>query len=372
MQKFIRKIKTIAVCALICSSLVSIAQAKPAPKGGGMPPAFVEVTQVQYGSVQGSVSATGTAVANPGIVVRSEVAGRITDVYFKSGADVAAGTQLIQIYPDIIKAQNAQDISALQLAKLNYERYAQLYASRTVSKADYDNAFANLAEARAKVAGSTAQLSQTLVHAPFTGRLGVTLVSVGQYINIGDNIVSLQTLDPIYVDFSVPETYSGQIAVGQDLTAHLDAYPGIKFSGKVYAVESLLDKTTRSFNVRAALPNPDKKILPGSFADINLLIGSKIQVIKIPQTAIVYSTDGNYVYRVINGKAVKTPVTLGDRDAQNVVVQDGLKVGETIVTAGQLKIMMDGSPVIVAPPAGVVPSANAAPAKTALVPQKNK
>lgn len=323
---------------------------KKATQKSALPPVVVEVAKVSSSTIYDQLTATGTLISFPGVVVKPEIAGRVTNVYFKSGDEVQAGTPLIEIYPDIIKAQLLQSQSELKLNQLNFERYAKLYATRTVSKADYDQSKANLDSSTAKVAQMQANLGQTLIKAPFSGHLGVNLISLGQYISVGQDIVSLQSLDPIYVDFTIPEIYTSKIAVNQEVKIQSDAYPDEVFKGKVVAIDPLVNQSTRSIKVRAEIANKDKKLLPGAFAEVILFVGSAKQVIKIPQTAIIYDPNGNYVYKVIDNKAVKAMVTLGARDDKNIVIQNGLVVGDVVVTAGQLKIAQEGTPVIVATP----------------------
>ena len=352
MAKMKIKLTTLFCTTLICGAFIvtNSAVAKDNSKStqeAAIPPAMVETATVQYSTVFDQLTATGTLVAIPGVVVKPEISGRITNVYFKSGDEVKAGTPLIEIYPDIMKAQLLQSQAELKLNKLNFDRYAKLYTTRTVSKADYDQAKAAFESSVAKVAQSQASLNQTLIKAPFDGHLGVNLISIGQYISVGQDIVSLESLDPIYVDFTVPEIYTSKVAINQLVKIKSDAYPDDKFQGKIVAIDPLVSQAARSLKVRAEIANKDKKLLPGSFADVVVFVGAAQQVIKVPQTAITYDSNGNYVYRVVANKAVKTLVTLGARDNQNIVVKRGLKVGDTIVTAGQLKISQDGTPVVI-------------------------
>lgn len=320
---------------------------------GAMPPAIVEVAPVKYSVIYDKVTATGTLTAFPGVVIKPEISGRITNIYFKSGDKVAAGASLIELYPDIVKAQLTQAQAELKLAQLNFDRYARLYETRTVPKADYDKSKSALDASKGKVEQAQASLSQTLIRAPFAGRLGIIQVSLGQYISAGQDMVSLEALDPIYVDFGVPETYVGKIVVGQELNVRIGSYPNETFRGRVQAIDPLVNQRTRSMTVRAAIPNKDEKLLPGVFADVTLFLSGEKKILEISQTAIVYDPNGDYVYRVIGGKAVKTVVKLGARDAKSVVVQSGLNEGDVIVTAGQLKITLGPGdapvPVIVLP-----------------------
>jgi len=238
----------------------------------------------------------------------------------------------------------------LKLKRLSYERIAELYTTHTVSKAEYDDSLAALDSAKAKVEEADARLRQTLLTASFSGKVGINLVNVGDYVNMGQDLVSLQALDPIYVDFSIPEVYVHRVHVNQEVSVTSEASPNETFKGMVFAVDPLADAKTRSIKIRAVVPNKEEKLLPGTFVEVRLLTGEQQQVIKIPQTAVVYDTTQNYVYKVIDGHAKKTVVILGERDGTNVLVKQGLSVGDVIVTAGQLKIAMDGAMVIVAQP----------------------
>ena len=326
----------------LCWSNIALAASKPKT----MPPVFVETTTIQTTSHQDQISSTGSLLSIPGIVVKPEIPGRITKIYFNSGDVVQKGVPLVEINPDIIKATLIQTLAELKLNKLNFERSATLYKTRDISKSDFDQAQANYVSAKAGVDSAQAQLQQTTIVAPFAGKLGLSQVNVGDYVNIGQNIVNLQTLDPLKVDFSIPELYQSKIAVGQIVSLCSDAYPHETFSGKVEAFESLVNTNNRTLNVRANVPNKNGKLIPGGFVEVSLQFAEQ-QLIMIPQTAIVYDPSGNYVYKVVAGKAEKTAVTLGEKNADNVTIKSGLKVGDVVVTAGQIK-MYPGAQVIVA------------------------
>jgi membrane fusion protein, multidrug efflux system len=322
---------------------------KPVGHEDGMPPVFVETQKVVYSAKQEKIKATGTVVAIPGIVVHPEVSGRVTKIYFQSGDEVKVDAPLIEINPDTYKANLAQSEANLVKYQADYDRALKLFATHTISQSDLDTAKANFASTQAQVEKSRAELKQTFITASFAGRLGLSLINVGDFVEAGQTaIVSLQSLHPIYVDFSVSEIYLKQVAVGQEVVIRSDSYSDEEFVGKVAALDPRIDENTRSLKVRAAVPNESEKLLPGAFAEVTLLVNHPQQVIKIPQTAIVYDAQGNYVYRVIAGKAVKTSVIVSGRDEQNLIVKEGLVVGDEVVTAGQLKIPMDGAPVVVA------------------------
>ena len=338
----LKQIVIIVFLLTFCCSNVALAASKPKT----MPPVFVETITVQTTSHQDQISSTGSLLSIPGIIVKPEISGRITKIYFNSGDVVQKGALLIEINPDIIKATLVQALAELKLNKLNFDRSATLYKTRDISKSDLDQALANYSSAKASVESAQAQLQQTTIVAPFTGKLGLSQVNVGDYVTAGQNIVNLQTLDPLKVDFSIPELYQSKVAIGQILSLRSDAYPNETFSGKVEAFESLINQNNRTLNVRANVPNKNGKLIPGGFVEINLQF-AKQQLIMIPQTAIVYDPSGNYVYKVVAGKAEKTSVVLGEKNSDDVTIKSGLKIGDVVVTAGQIKIS-PGAQVILA------------------------
>ena len=311
-----------------------------------IPPTFVEAITVNGSTHQEQLVATGSLISIPGIVVKPEISGRITKIYFKSGDTVATGAPLIEINTDIIRAQLADAMAQSSLAKAQFERATELYKTKDVSKDAFERAKANIVSAQAKVENMRAQLRQANIVAPFAGKLGLSQVSVGDYVNAGQSIVNLQSMDPLSVDFSIPENYLSKVATGQTVLLRTDAYPKEIFTGKVEAIESMINQKNRTLSIRASVPNKDGKLLPGTFVETTLQLGKQQQLIMVPQTAVVYAPSGNYVFKIVNGKAQKTPVIIGERDSNNIIIKSGINLGETIITAGQLKIG-DSSPVIV-------------------------
>lgn len=342
-------LKRITIIAVLTASLFGLGQSTLAakPKKGKKPPAFVETAVIKPTAYENKISSTGTLLSIPGTVVKPEIAGRITKIYFKSGQNVEKGTVLIEINPDIAKAKLESAQAELRLNKLNFERSQKLYNNkpRDISKSAFDEARANYDKAKALADGAKAVFDQTTIEAPFSGKLGISQVNEGDFVTIGQSIVNLQTMDPLKVDFSIPEGYLRKIAVGQKVVLKTDSYPQENFGGTVEAIESLINPNTRTLNVRANVPNKDGKLIPGGFAEVSLQI-SKKEDIMIPQTAIVYSATGNYVFKVVDGKAVKTTITIGKKDSKSAIVKSGLKTGDIIVISGQLKIQ-PGAPVIV-------------------------
>ena len=303
----------------------------------GVPPAFVETIKVKPVVLDEEVYATGTLLSIPGAVIKAEIPGRITKVHFNSGSMVKEGEQLIEINPDVIKAQLAAAEAQFNLSRLNLSRAKTLYGSRDIAKSDFDQVQANYNADEARVKGLRSTLAQAIIVAPFAGRLGLSQISIGDYVNAGQNIVNLQTIDPLKVDFSISEVHQHRVAVGQHVVLKSDAYPANVFSGTVEAVESLINQNNRTLTIRASVPNPDGLLVPGGFVGVTLSLDPQ-STIMVPQTAIVYALDGNYLFKMVSGKAEKTKVELGIKDRDSVEIKSGVSEGDVIVTTGQMKI----------------------------------
>ncbi|MCL5261578.1 MAG: efflux RND transporter periplasmic adaptor subunit [Gammaproteobacteria bacterium] len=302
------------------------------------PATLVEAITVKSEPFKKRITLTGTIRAHQGITIRPEVAGKITQIFFTSGSFVKSGTPLIQINKQIVEAKLRQSQSEMMLAKQNFARMEKLYKFHVISKAAYDEVFAKYNTAVSQVNEAQATLNQTFIVAPFSGKIGLSAVDTGDYVDVGQKIVSLEMIDPIEVEFNLPETFLGNLAVGQSINLNSSSFPNTTFVGKVYAIDSVIDVNTRSVAVRAILANSENKLLPGGFVEVNIDMVSKNPVLIIPQTAIFYDVNQNFVYKIVQNKAAKTKITLGERDRENVVVLGGLNAGDLIVTAGQLKI----------------------------------
>lgn len=350
-----KKIITLAL-SFLAIGLISInsisaadnaANKKSSLAGAGVvPPVFVEVVKAAYSDAAQTLSATGSMVAVEGIQVKPEISGRVTQIYFNSGAMVKAGDPLVQLNPDVLKADFAEKRAALVLSTQSFERMQTVYKEHLASKDDLDKAEADLDSKKAELDHSQSLLNQATIVAPFSGKLGLKQISLGDYVNAGQVIVNLQMLDPIDVEFNIPETDYGKIAIGQDIALHTSSYPDLTFNGKIYAIDSLVNAATRMITVRARIANQDQKLLPGSFAEVSVVLQKGAREIKIPQTAINYESGSVFVYKVIANKAIKTVVTLGDRDKDSVIVKGGISEGDVIITAGQVKLH-EGATVIV-------------------------
>lgn len=312
--------------------------------GGGMPPTEVKTAVAKMQSWQTQIQATGTLNAEQGIMLKSETSGRVTKIFFDSGQKVKAGDPLLEINPDILKAQlNAAEAKAA-LTKGNYERALKLYERKVVSQQELDTALSNKHADEAAVAQIRAQLAQNLIHAPISGKLGLRLFNLGDYIKVGQDLVNLQSTDVLRVDFSIPGNKLYEVHPGDKVVIHYDAYPDKDFIGKVTAVDSAIDPATRSVSVRAEIPNSESKLFPGNFVQVNLYAGKSHPLVTIPQIAVIYEATGNYVYIVDKDHAVKKNIEIAEQSSNQVALKSGLSEGDVVVTEGQLKIG-DGAPV---------------------------
>lgn len=310
-----------------------------------MPPPAVEISKAAYTDWQSNINAIGTLSASQGVAIKPEINGQVIAVYFRSGDHVKAGTPLIQIDPAILQSQLDAAKAKLLLSKANYQRTAILFKKHVFAQADLDNALSVYRASKANLANAQAQLNETLISAPFDGRLGLRDVDKGAYVNAGEAITTLNDIDPLRVDFKIPEVYIGRLSIGEKVLIHSNAYPQQIFQGEIYALDSQIDANTRSINVRASIPNQDEKLLPGAFVDVKIETGTPQKWISIPETAILYDDKGEYVYRIIKKLPIKTPVILGPRKNGMVAVTSGLQAGDEIITTGAFKVV-PGEPVM--------------------------
>jgi membrane fusion protein (multidrug efflux system) len=314
----------------------------------GFPPAVIAATEVKEENWQPSLRSVGTLVATNGIEVTTEVNGIVSEILFESGQPVETGQVLI-------KLDNSVDVAALEalraernLTEVQFRRASNLLKKRVTSKSEYDEAQARFDAASARVKQQEAIIKRKVIRAPFAGLGGIRKVDLGQYIEAGDAIVSLQALDPVYVDFNLPERYLQQVRPGQTVNLQLDAVPGRLFSGKVSAVDSGIDTGTRTLKVRATLANPEGVMRPGMFAEVETITGKARPVLTLPRTAISFNTYGNFIF-VIDKNEQGMPVVkriaaeTGEVRAGRVVVTN-LQAGTRVVRAGLVKLR-DGMPV---------------------------
>ena len=342
-------------------------QAKgPAPSAAKAPPpgVSVETAPVTMAKLAKSITAVGSLRSDESVVLRPEVSGRIAEIRFREGQRVEQGAILIRIDDSVQRAELEQAKANLSLSKSKYDRAIDLQKKGFISSQAREEAENNFRVAQATFDLASARLTKLEIKAPFAGLIGLRQVSVGDYIKDGQDIANLEGVDPLKVDFRVPEIYLKQVAVNQNLQVTLDAVPGQVIPGKVFAINPLLDANGRSLVVRAVVKNPDARLRPGMFARVRLLTETTADTMTVPEQSVVPVGDDFFVFRVVDGKALRTRVELGQRQAGIVEIVRGLSDADVVVTAGQIKIR-DGSAIQVAnrPAAGQpAPAAKAGPA----------
>src|SRR4029077_4430585 len=305
---------------------------------GSAPAVMVEAIPAATAPMPQSITAVGSLRSDESVTLRPEVAGRVNAVGFKEGQPVAKGITLVKLDPAINEAEVLQAKANLTLASSKYDRAIDLQKQGFISGQAKDEAENNLRVAEAAVALAAARLAKTEIRAPFAGLIGLRSISVGDYVKEGQDMVNLEAIDPLKVDFRVPEIYLKQVQVGQKLEVALDALPGRKYEGMVSAINPLVDAAGRAIVIRAQVRNADTALRPGMFARVKLLTKDERDALVLPEQALVPQGEEQYVFRVIDGKAARTKVELGQRREGKVEVVRGIAPGETIVTAGQLKL----------------------------------
>ena len=320
-----------------------------------MPPLPVKAAPATHATLNVEVTAVGTLRADETVMVRPEIAGRVETIHFREGQKVRQGETLVTLDQEEYQAQLASSAAQLALEQSSYRRLQDMDRQQLASQQNLDEAKAKLDTARAQQELNRVRLSKTVIRAPFDGMIGLRKISPGAYVKPGDDIVALESLGAMKLDFRVPETYLARLAVDQRLAARVDAYPEQSFEGTIYAIEPALDEETRTVLLRARLPNPHNQLRPGLFARVSLILERRENALVVPEQAIVPVGQTTFVYRVADGKAVMTPVKLGLRRPGLVEILEGLSAGDQVVTDGQLKIR-DGAAVQVLPPTETQPA----------------
>lgn len=319
-----------------------------AAKTMGQPPETVSSTVVRQETWQGTLKAIGSVTAVQGVTVTPEIPGTVREIAFESGAVVAKGDLLVRLDTSSEEAQLRAIDAQLQLAKLNLDRVRALREEKTVSQAELDTAESTLKQFEANADAIRTTIAKKTICAPFAGRLGIRQVNLGQYLDTGKPIVSLQALSPVYVDFSLPEQDLAQLKVGMGIRLSTDAYPGQQFEGKLTAINPDLDEATRSVGLQATLGNAEQLLRPGMFARVEVLLPEEKSVLVIPATAVVSAPFGDSVYVIESQPATNNaPASLvvrqqfvrtGRARGDFLAVESGLKEGEQIVNSGVFKL----------------------------------
>jgi membrane fusion protein (multidrug efflux system) len=341
---------------------------KEAMAGMANMPQTVSTVKAESSDWQPRIDAVGSLRAVRGAELSLEVAGVVEEIMFQSGDEVQAGQVLLRLRNEDEAARLQSLEATAHLAQITYDRDVKQLKAQAISQAVVDNDEANLRNAKAQVATQKAIVDKKTLRAPFAGKLGLRQVDLGQFLSAGAVIATLQSLDPIYVDFLLPQQAVAQISVGQTVKAKVDAFPDREFAGKITAINPKIETASRNIQVRATLPNDDQKLLPGMFATVELETGAAQHLVTLPQTAVSYNPYGSLVYVVDDknkesgGKpqlvARQVFVTTGATRGDQVAILKGVADGDTIVTSGQIKLR-NGVPLAV--DNRLVPTDDAAP-----------
>jgi membrane fusion protein, multidrug efflux system len=330
-------IKTITIMRMIAQA-----------KANGAPAQTVTTTLAGYSDWQPEITAVGSVRAVHGVDITTEVTGLVRSLEFHSGEDAKRGQVLVRLNADADIATRHALEAAADLAATVYARDKVQFDAQAISQAQLDADAADLKNKRAQAAAQAALVDKKVLRAPFDGRLGITTVNPGQYLNTGDKVVTLQELDPVYVDFRLPQEQLAQVHPGLEVRVSLDAFPGESFPGKINAVDPLVDASSRNFQAEATIANPARKVLPGMFVRVVVLSGAQQHYLTLPQTSITFNPYGSTVFLVQKddkGKrtAQQTFVTTGATRGDQIAVLTGVKEGDEVVTSGQLKLK-NGTP----------------------------
>lgn len=310
----------------------------------------VEAKQAETVALRETVSAVGTLRAAESVVIKPEVAGRIAAIHFEGGARVRKGDLLVALDSSIVAAEVEQTRAELALSRANYQRAADLARQKFLSERARDEAAANLHVLEARLKLAQAHLQKTSIRAPFGGVLGLRNISPGDYVSAGKELVTLEDVSQMRVDLRLPERYLGQLRSGQHLEVAFDAYPGQRFEATLEAIDVQVDANGRSVVARGRLPNQDALLRTGMFARVSLTLSQRDHAVMVPEEALFSVGDEQYVYRIDDGRATRVRVRTGLRRDGRVEIVEGVRSGEQVVTAGQLKLVPGGSEVRVVDP----------------------
>lgn len=303
------------------------------------PPAVVITsTKAKKENWQSYITAVGTVSAINGVDLASDSAGIVKEIRFNSGQMVKAGDVIILLDTSVEEAELKSNQATLQLAQMNFNRDKTLFGKNVSSKASYDQGVEALQAAEANVDATLAKIKQKTITAPFDGRLGIREINLGEYVSPGQGMVTLQSLNPLYVNFSVPEQYLSNLYINQPVEINVNVGSGKMVKGLITAINSKVDQTTRNVLIQATIPNDRFQLYPGMFASCRVLLPSKPNIIVIPQTAIAYSLSGDYVFVIKDNQAYKQYIKVGERRDDQAAILEGLNDGTPIITSGQLKL----------------------------------
>jgi membrane fusion protein (multidrug efflux system) len=329
---------TLMLLLLFASSPWTVAEEKkPAAAGppAGLP---VEAVEVTVAPATRELSAVGTLQSNESVVIATEIAGRVSEIGFAEGEKARQGQVLLRLDPSVLIAERDRAKASLVLSEANIKRAEVLLKDQAIAERERDEAYAQWRLDEANLRLTEAQLAKTVIRAPFEGLLGLRKVSIGAYLRPGDAIITLDDIDPIKADFRVPEVFAEQVKIGQSIELTVDAVAGRAFTGKVYAIAPQIDESGRSVLLRARVGNEKGVLRPGMFARVNLVLEERAGALMIPEEALIAQGEQQLVYKVVDGKVEAAKVKIGLRQKGRVEILEGLQPGDTVITAGQIKV----------------------------------
>ncbi|BET68986.1 efflux RND transporter periplasmic adaptor subunit [Opitutales bacterium ASA1] len=338
----------------------------------GVQPEVVSVDEVRGDTWESTLTAVGSVVAYQGVTVAAEAEGVVREIAFEAGSHVEAGEVLVRIDSDVEEAQLRAIEASVELAETNVKRSRDLFANRTISRAELDAAEATLKQAAAQADNVRALIAKKAVRAPFAGRVGIRTISLGQFVNKGEALVSLQALDPVFVDFSLPQQTLTRIGTDLEVRVASDVFPEETLVGRLSAINPAIDSVTRNFKLQATFENESGRLVPGMFVNVAVVLPERRDVLYIPQTAVLYAPYGDSVFVVEEGRDANGEnrltvrqqfVRTGEKRGDFVVVTSGLEVGQRIASTGVFKLR-NGSTIVASDVATPTPSLAPRPANS--------
>lgn len=317
-----------------------------------LPPATVTSAAAEMQTWRETLSAVGTLSAVNGVEITTEAQGVVSAIHFKSGQSVDKGELLVELTAEPEKAQLQVLQAELKLARRNYERIRELHTTGVTTEAELDDSRSTLERVLANIEVQHANVDELRISAPFSGMLGIRQIDLGQNVSPGEAVVSLQQLDPIYVDFALPERHFSSVARDLPITLTTDAFPGKKFPGRITAMDPRVDSDSRNFLIQATLENTGRQLRPGMYANVVVEVDAERRVLVVPRTAIIFAPYGNAVFVLQKSEegdghiAVKRFVKTGEERGDLVEILKGLEAGEPVATSGLLKLRNEGAVII--------------------------
>ncbi|MNF39743.1 Multidrug resistance protein MdtA precursor [compost metagenome] len=299
---------------------------------------LVEVAEPQRALVRDELVTFGSLRSDESVMIRPEIEGRVAALHFREGEQIKGGTLLVSLDDAIARAELAQARANLDLAEKSYQRAKMLFSRGASNAQAQDESQSQEQAARASLALAQARLDKTQIRAPYDGTLGLRLVSVGDYLSAGQDMVNLEVLDPLKLDFRIPQKAVSQVGIGQPVEISLDAYPGERFRGDIIALNPRLDEVGRSQAIRAQIANKDHRLKPGQFVKVSVILAERPQALLIPEEAVMPMGQQLFVNLVVDGKVERRQIKIGQRLRGKAEVREGLQGNEQVITAGWQKV----------------------------------